>query len=339
MLFRSPVTLDADSIINAGGFSAFLHSGDDVLLQHRPPASALNKVPEQAVVLLFGPLRTARLRLPPDASATFTQKFGAHIKVTKQLTTAGVPIPKDYEPVMHFFYFQIDHHATLRRPDLDRSLLETWAFGFGRWSIYQADDPCGGTDLQRLIQDGLALDGELSSAWARCQASPGMPIYATLRSRLTQLMVRFSDFRRERTNAIVALALRSPTVSMHHASFILIRDTFAHDYRSQGHLGAARSGSPRLRRMASRFIDRLAISCRRGASPARMGRLTPTVKGGGVPARHVASAYVLACLGGESRRTTSPRRGCPSRVTRGGPRAESRDPRSRPLPPVSAVTR
>ena len=98
-------------------------------------------------------------------------------------------------------------------------------------------------------------------------------------------------------------------------------------------------GLPRLRRMASRFIDRLAISCRRGASPARMGRLTPTVKGGGVPARHVASAYVLACLGGESRRTTSPRRGCPSRVTRGGPRAESRDPSSRPLPPVSAVTR
>jgi hypothetical protein len=51
-------------------------------------------------------------------------------------------------------------------------------------------------------------------------------------------------------------------------------------YHSQGHLGAARSGSPRLRRVARRFIDRLATACRRGASPARMGRLTPAVKGG-----------------------------------------------------------
>jgi len=106
---------------------------------------------QRAAPPMFGPVRAAHLRAPAANTDQDMQLYNRRHKVVAALASRGRHAPVDFAPDIIFYSFQQDHHAMLRSPALTERKLEDWAYGFGRWSIPQADDPCNKSDFQNML--------------------------------------------------------------------------------------------------------------------------------------------------------------------------------------------
>ena len=133
----------------------------------RPAQADLLGIPETTIIALFGPVRAALLRAPAANTDQDMQLYNRRNKVVAALASRGRHAPVDFAPDIIFYSFQQDHHAMLRSPALTERKLEDWAYGFGRWSIPQADDPCNGSDFQNMLLLASKCEADLTAALQR----------------------------------------------------------------------------------------------------------------------------------------------------------------------------
>ena len=198
----------------------------------RPAQADLLGIPETTIIALFGPVRAAHLRAPAANTDQDMQLYNRRNKVVAALASRGRHAPVDFAPDIIFYSFQQDHHAMLRSPALTERKLEDWAYGFGRWSIPQADDPCNGSDFQNMLLLASKCETDLTAALQASALVSGVPIRPSLRREINNLMVRFSEFRHVQVERMVGAGLAIDTLIPMHAHFRTIQTTFAHDYRS-----------------------------------------------------------------------------------------------------------
>ena len=130
---------------------------------------------------MFGPVRAARLRAPAANTDQDMQLCNRRNKAVAALASRGRHAPVDFAPDIIFYSFQQDHHAMLRAPALTERKLEDWAYGFGRWSIPQADDPCNGSDFQNMLLLASKCETDLTAALQASALVSGVPIRPSLR--------------------------------------------------------------------------------------------------------------------------------------------------------------
>jgi len=130
---------------------------------------------------MFGPVRAAHLRAPAANTDQDMQLYNRRNKVVAALASRGRHAPVDFAPDIIFYSFQQDHHAMLRSPALTERKLEDWAYGFGRWSIPQADDPCNGSDFQNMLLLASKCETDLTAALQASALVSGVPIRPSLR--------------------------------------------------------------------------------------------------------------------------------------------------------------
>jgi hypothetical protein len=160
------------------------------------------------------------------------QLYNWRNKVVVALASRGRHAPVDFAPDIIFYSFQQDQHAMLRSPAPTERKLEDWAYGFGRWSIPQADDPCNGSDFQNMLLLASKCETDLTAALQASAFVSGVPIRPSLRREIKNLMVRFSEFRHVQVERMVGAGLAIDTLILMHAHFRIIQTTFTHDYRS-----------------------------------------------------------------------------------------------------------
>ena len=180
-------------------------------------------------MVLFGTLRTAALRLPPEDSADCVRDFNKRAKTAKLLAATGQPSPQNFFKPIIFFYFQQDHALLLRSLPLDLSKVDAWAYGFARWSVVSPNDVCNGSDFFHLLSEADRIELQLNAAHDVLEVNPSVPLRSTLRAAANNLIARFCDFRQREVSRLVALARGMSTVAHLASQFEVIGRAYTYE--------------------------------------------------------------------------------------------------------------
>jgi len=216
-------------LADAGGVGAALNGALGPNASHPVQISELLSVSEEAVLALFGTLRAAALRVPPDESATCIKDFNARAKTARTLASIGQPSPQNFFKPIFFFYFQQDHALLLRSLPLDLAKLDAWAYGFGRWSIVANDDVCNGSDFQHMLTDADKIEAQLLAALDVLSLQPATPLRNTLRADANGLITRFCAFRQREVARLVSLAHGLASVAHVLDEMVIIGRAYAYE--------------------------------------------------------------------------------------------------------------
>ena len=85
------LSFEMSKLAYAGGASAVQNGALGPPASHPVPISELLLVSEEAVLALFGTLRTAALRITPNESANCIKDFNARAKTARTLSSLGQP--------------------------------------------------------------------------------------------------------------------------------------------------------------------------------------------------------------------------------------------------------
>ena len=214
---------------DAGGVGAISTGALGPLAAQPVPIAELLSVSEEAVMVLFGTLRTAALRLPPEDSADCVRDFNKRAKTAKLLAASGQPSPQNFFKPIIFFYFQQDHALLLRSLPLDLSKVDAWAYGFARWSVVSPNDVCNGSDFFHLLSEADRIELQLNAAHDVLEVNPSVPLRSTLRAAANNLIARFCDFRQREVTRLVALARGMSTVAHLASQFEVIGRAYTYE--------------------------------------------------------------------------------------------------------------
>jgi len=230
-LAPAALSFEMAQLADAGGVGSICSGAHGPLASQPIPISELLAISEEAVLALFGTLRTSALRIPDD-SAHCIKDFNARAKTARTLATLGQPSPQSFFQPIIFFYFQQDHALLLRSLPLDLSKLDAWAYGFGRWAIVANNDACNGSDFQHMLLEADKIETQLLAAIDTLRIHPATPLRNTLRAEANSLVTRFCDFRQREVSRLVSLAHGLPSVAHLLPQMVSIGRVYAYENAS-----------------------------------------------------------------------------------------------------------
>ena len=212
----------------AGGIVSLAEKGQRRLQGRAPSTAELRKVPEAAIITLFGSARTGVIRIDNSISVTAITEFTKRRTASRLLAADGSAVPTSFSKRPVFFHFQLDHFELLHASPLDLTKAEEWFYGFSRWATHDPCDISKGSEFAHLLHRTEILLQACVAAEAQLAAAPGSSLKAALRTDAEQLILAFSNVRTRHVTDLVVAARPLTLTAAYRPHFEVILRAFQH---------------------------------------------------------------------------------------------------------------